>query len=99
MKFTSEQAAEVARALGIDFSQKEYSLEEFTAGMNVELEHGTADPFTNVTNDDPILTGKIVLAHLNELPAYYDEKIGLDVWEHLVERLPPNAPRNGITIY
>ena len=98
MKFTLEQAAEVAKKLGVDFSQKEYSLEEFTAGMNVELEHGTADPATNVTNDDPILTGKIVLAHLNEVPIYYDEKVGLDAWEHLVEHLPAGAPRNGIEI-
>jgi hypothetical protein len=40
--------------------------------MNVELEHGTIDPNTNVTNDDPLMTGKIALAHLNELPDYYD---------------------------
>lgn len=35
------------------------------------MEHGNIDPFTNVTNDDPILTGKIALAHLNEFPDYY----------------------------
>jgi len=40
-------------------------------GMDVELEHGTIDPHTNVTNDDPLATGKIALAHLNELPDYY----------------------------
>jgi len=98
LKFTLEQAAEVAKTLGIDFSQKGYSLEEFTRGMNVELEHGSTDPFTNVTNDDPVITGKITLAHLNELPAYYDAKIGLEAWEQLVEHLPPAAPRNGIQI-
>ena len=99
MAFTMEQAAEAAKALGIDFAQKEYTLEEFITGMNVELEHGSVDPFTNVTNDDPILTGKIALAHLNEVPAYYNDKIGLEAWEHLVEHLPPTAPRNGIQIY
>ena len=98
MKFTLEQATEVAKKLGIDFSQEEYTIEEFTFGMNVELEHGTVDPATNVTNDDPILTGKIALAHLNEVPLYYNEKIGLEVWEHQVEHLPESAPRNGIQI-
>ena len=40
--------------------------------MDVELEHGTVDPNTNVTNDDPLTTGKIALAHLNEFADYYD---------------------------
>ena len=40
-------------------------------GMDVELEHGTVDPNTNVTNDDPLTTAKIALAHLNEFPDYY----------------------------
>ncbi|MFT5530776.1 MAG: hypothetical protein ACI91O_000789 [Candidatus Poriferisodalaceae bacterium] len=39
--------------------------------MVVELQHGTGDPETNVTNDDLIATGKIALAHLNEIPGYY----------------------------
>jgi hypothetical protein len=39
--------------------------------MDVELEHGTVDPNTNVTNDDPLMTGKIALAHLNEIKDYY----------------------------
>ena len=98
MKFSLKQANEVAAELGIDFSKKEYTLEEFTFGMNVELEHGTADPATNVTNDDPIITGKIALAHLNEVPMYYNDKIGLEVWEHQLEHLPADAPRNGIKI-
>ena len=40
-------------------------------GMDVELEHGLHDPSTNVTDDDPLVTGKIALAHLNEFPDYY----------------------------
>jgi len=98
MKFTLEQATEVAKVLGIDFSQKEYTLEEFAFGINVELEHGTVDPVTNVTNDDPILTGKIALAHLNEAPLYYNDKIGLEAWEHQLEHLPAGAQRNGVKI-
>lgn len=37
----------------------------------MELEHGARDPETNVTNDDPLLTGKIALAHLKEFLDYY----------------------------
>jgi hypothetical protein len=39
--------------------------------MDVELEHGLHDLVTNVTDDDPLVTGKIALAHLNEFPDYY----------------------------
>ena len=39
--------------------------------MDVELEHGTRDPATNVTDDDVIMTAKIARAHLNEFPDYY----------------------------
>jgi Protein of unknown function (DUF5661) len=46
-------------------------VEQFRRGLDVELEHGSHDPATNVTNDDPILTGKIALAHLRELSDYY----------------------------
>jgi hypothetical protein len=40
--------------------------------MDIELEHGTIDSNTNVSDDDPLITGKIALAHLNEFPDYYD---------------------------
>ncbi|GAH30981.1 unnamed protein product, partial [marine sediment metagenome] len=47
---------------------------------------GTRDPNTNVTDDDPLMTGKIALAHLNEFPDYYTrldrmEKEAEDYWE------------------
>jgi hypothetical protein len=67
--FTADQAKEVGEALGIDWSK--WDVEQFRRGMDVELEHGTEDPHTNVTDDDPTMTGKIALAHLNEFPDYY----------------------------
>lgn len=70
-EFTLQDATEIARAIGIDFSTSPFSIDEFLAGINVELEHGRRDPATNVTGDDPILTGKIALAHLHEMPDYY----------------------------
>ncbi|MCE5277639.1 MAG: DUF5661 family protein [Planctomycetaceae bacterium] len=45
--------------------------EDFRRGLEVELEHGTRFPDANVTNNHPILTGKIVLAHLKETLDYY----------------------------
>jgi hypothetical protein len=69
--FTVEQAREIGTAIGIDWGAAPFDVEQFRAGLNVELEHGSADPSTNVTNDDPMVTGKIALAHLHEFPDYY----------------------------
>jgi hypothetical protein len=69
--FSPAEAQEIAEHLGIDFATSPFGLEEFRAGLDVELEHGRRDPDTNVTGDDPHLTGKIALAHLRELPDYY----------------------------
>ena len=49
----------------------EISLENFRIGLEVELEHGIRFPEANVTNNHPILTGKIVLAHFKESLDYY----------------------------
>lgn len=69
--FSMEEAKAIALLLGIDFSTSPFSLNEFWSGVNTELEHGKRSPQTNVTGDDPLLTGKIALAHLNEFPDYY----------------------------
>jgi len=68
-RFTAEEAKKIGEELGIDWSK--YNVEQYRMGLDVELEHGLVDPNTNVTNDDPIMTGKIALAHLNEFPDYY----------------------------
>jgi Protein of unknown function (DUF5661) len=70
-RFTAEEAEQVGREIGIDWDSAPFDVEQFRAGMDIELEHGLHDPATNVTNDDPIVTGKIALAHLNEFPDYY----------------------------
>jgi hypothetical protein len=67
--FTTEEARQIGKTLAIDWS--EFDVEQFRMGLDVELEHGLVDPHTNVTNDDPIMTGKIALAHLNEFSDYY----------------------------
>jgi hypothetical protein len=67
--FNAKEAREIGDKLGITW--KDYDVEQFRMGLDVELEHGRRSPFTNVTDDDPIMTGKIALAHLNEFPDYY----------------------------
>lgn len=67
--FSADQAKQYGEKLGIDWSK--FDVEQFRMGMDVELEHGTQDLHTNVTNDDILITAKIALAHLNEFPDYY----------------------------
>jgi hypothetical protein len=69
--FTLEQARAAGVRIGIDWDASLFGLEQFRMGMDVELEHGTRDPATNVTDDDVIMTAKIARAHLNEFPDYY----------------------------
>ena len=67
--FTNEQAKEIGEKLGINWEH--FDVEQFRMGMMVELEHGSIDLDTNVTDNDPLVTGKIALAHLTEFPDYY----------------------------
>ena len=55
----------------VNTKSMEISLEDFRQGLEVELEHGTRFDDANVTNNHPILTGKIVIAHLKETMDYY----------------------------
>ncbi len=82
--FTVDEARAIGDELGIDWAKARFDAVQFAAGMNVELEHGERDPATNVTGDDPIMTGKIALAHLNEFPDYYVrlEKLEREAEEH-----------------
>ena len=70
-RFTADEAREIGESIGIDWAAAPFDVEEFRAGLHVELEHGRRDPETDVTDDDPVVTGKIARAHLNEFPDYY----------------------------
>jgi len=83
--FTADEAKAIGDQLGIDWNK--YDLEQLRLGLAVELEHGTINSDTNVTNDDPLLTAKIALAHLNEIRDYYTrlaemEVVGEAYWEN-----------------
>ncbi len=70
-RFTVEEARRIGEQIGIDWRAAPFDVEQFRMGLHVELEHGLHDPSTNVTDDDPLFTGKIALAHLNEFADYY----------------------------
>jgi hypothetical protein len=81
--FQLKDAYMAADLLNISFDK--FTLEEFLEGLNIELEHGIISPRTNVTNNDLIVTAKIVLAHLNEFPNYYNPDYGLKVYEEFLK--------------
>lgn len=68
-EISPDEARHIGGTLGLDW--KKLDLEQFRRGLEVELEHGSRDPETNVTNDDLTLTGKIAWAHLKEFGDYY----------------------------
>jgi hypothetical protein len=67
--FSLDQAKTIGEELGLRWDS--FDPEQFRAGLDVELEHGTVNQTANVTHDDPLMTGKIALAHLTDCPDYY----------------------------
>jgi hypothetical protein len=70
-RFTTDEARRIGLEIGIEWTSSAFDVEQFRLGIDVELEHGLRDLLTNVTDDEPIVTGKIALAHLKEFPDYY----------------------------
>jgi hypothetical protein len=70
-RYTIADAERIGALVGIDWDAVAFTPEQYRLGLEVELEHGSHDPETNVTDDDEVLTGKIAWAHLKELPDYY----------------------------
>ena len=68
-KVQTEEARIIRDVVGAEALQ--IPIEEFQEGLEVELEHGIQFPEANVTNNHPVVTGKIVLAHLKEMLDYY----------------------------
>ena len=69
--FTVQEARQIGQQVGINWEAAPFQVEQFRRGLDGELEHGLHDPATNVTDDAPVITGKIALAHLNEFADYY----------------------------
>ena len=78
--FNINDALRASKLLNISFDK--FSIFDLLRGMNVELEHGTITPGTNVTDNSLIKTTKIALAHLNEFPNYYNKDYGIINFEN-----------------
>src|SRR5574344_515825 len=78
IKFVENDAKKQLKKLGYNLEKLPFSLKDFTTGMNIELEHGTKDKQTNVSDDDPLTTAKITLAHLKESKNYYKELTNME---------------------
>lgn len=81
--YNLKDAYYAASVLNVSFDK--FSPQDFLEGINIELEHGTINPNTNVTNNNLILTAKIALAHLNEFPNYYNKDYGLKKFEEFLK--------------
>ncbi len=66
---SNEESAKVMEL--VNTINMDITVEDFKQGLEVELEHGTRYVDANITNNHPVLTGKIVLAHLKESIDYY----------------------------
>jgi hypothetical protein len=65
------EALAVAERIGVDWGLQRFGTEQFQMGLDIELKCGAQKPLTSVTDDDLILAGENVLAHLNEYPDFY----------------------------
>lgn len=72
-KFSKEDAKAIGNMIGINWKTSKFPVNEFLSGLSEELEHGSKNPQTDITEDCPIATGKIALAHLKEDPKYYQK--------------------------
>ena len=87
--FSDNEIMMVAKYLNIDFSK--FPFDDFKRGINIELEHGSINNLTNVTDNDLLKTAKIALAHLNEFPNYYNKDYGLLVYEEFLKNKGVNV--------
>jgi len=74
---TADEARVILNKTGAE--ARDLTLEDFREGLQIELEHGTRYAEANVTNNHPLVTGKIVLAHLKESLLYYKRLIVVEL--------------------
>lgn len=82
--YNINDALYIAKVLNIKFDK--FTPNEFLTGINIELEHGTINKKTNVTNNNLLLTAKIALQHLYEFPNYYNKDYGLLQFEKFLKK-------------
>jgi hypothetical protein len=73
--------------------------EDFQSGLEVELEHGLKFREANVTNNHPVLTGRIVVAHLMEISDYYERLKILELEAELFKTLQSGDAKQARVVY
>ena len=96
-KVQPEEAGIIRAQVGAEALQ--IPVEWFQQGLEVELEHGLQFPDANVTNNHPILTGKIVLAHLKEMLDYYERLEVVELEGDLLKALAAGNLEKAIAKY
>ena len=71
-RVTDKELDTVINTMNIDWDKVKFKIADLKMGYDVELEHGTVNKETNITGDNVFMTLKIALAHLKEIPDYYD---------------------------
>ena len=94
----TDHEAEVILA-ELDVGNMKISVKNFRIGLEVELEHGIRFPEANVTNNHPILTGKIVLAHFKETLDYYQRLDVAEIEGDLLKALVNKNPSKVAALY
>lgn len=94
----TDHEAEVILA-ELDVGNMKISAKNFRIGLEVELEHGIRFPEANVTNNHPILTGKIVLAHFKETLDYYQRLDVAEIEGDLLKALVNKNPSKVAALY
>jgi hypothetical protein len=92
------QEAEIILA-ELDVGDMKMSVENFRIGLEVELEHGIRFPEANVTNNHPIITGKIVLAHFKESLDYYQRLEVAEIEGDLLKAVVSKNAQKVATLY
>ena len=85
-QFSFTEAQQIGVALGIPWDK--FGVEQFRMGLNIELEHGRRDPATDVTHDEPMVTGKIAWVHLNEISDYHTQFAAMELEAERVKSTP-----------
>jgi hypothetical protein len=84
-KFHSEEARSIGQRIGINWASASFPLEEFRKGLEIEMEHGSHDPETDVIGGNVEACGKITWAHLKEMDNYYTKLISMEEDEGVIE--------------
>ena len=94
---SADEAQAILKEVGGE--AREVELEDFREGLQIELEHGTRFPDANITNNHPVLTGKIVLAHLKESLLYYKRLVVVELEGDLLKATKEHDPEKMRTLY